>query len=199
MKNATNAIVDDNIAAQLQANTSCSHPGRKTLLYVDKTTGNTVLRCGGSYSSNSTGFAEIQCPAGYYCPNSTTRVLCPEGSSCRQGSTSPQSCPLLTDCAPGSPVPKAQGLVVVIVMVVVGFGMLLLYLLSNKPLMKRIIFLIKRTLGRHRNRSSSLEALAEQEVQFFINDKWTNENDKSPRAKEKLEKVQKDAFTTVFH
>ncbi|EDO28375.1 predicted protein, partial [Nematostella vectensis] len=69
------------------------------------------------------------CKQGYYCANVTERVICPKGSFCREGSTTPEPCPLLASCEEGvsAPVIMTAGIallvliLVIAIVIVVGF------------------------------------------------------------------------------
>jgi ABC-type multidrug transport system ATPase subunit len=49
------------------------------------------------------------CDPGWYCPNASVAVECPEGSFCKGGNVWPQQCPGLTGCPAGSAVPTVYG------------------------------------------------------------------------------------------
>jgi ABC-type multidrug transport system ATPase subunit len=49
------------------------------------------------------------CPAGYFCPLSTTKVQCPDGYYCKSGFEIPAPCPLLGICSTSSSDPNAPG------------------------------------------------------------------------------------------
>ena len=59
-----------------------------------------LIGCGGAHK------AETFCPAGSYCPNSTTREICPKGYSCREGVSEPHPCSFLQACPRGSESPQ---------------------------------------------------------------------------------------------
>ena len=56
----------------------------------------------GYYCPEGTGSRPRICPGGHYCPNSTSKVLCPEGTFCWPGSDRYQECPSLMFCPPGT-------------------------------------------------------------------------------------------------
>lgn len=51
------------------------------------------------------GSGSMYCPAGNYCPNTTSQILCPRGYFCRQGSEQPKRCPPGSFCKSGTEVP----------------------------------------------------------------------------------------------
>lgn len=51
------------------------------------------------------GSGNLYCPPGYYCPNTTHAIQCPQGRFCRQGTSSPERCPPGALCGPGTDVP----------------------------------------------------------------------------------------------
>jgi hypothetical protein len=45
------------------------------------------------------------CPRGHYCPDTITMKPCEEGFFCREGSSEPRACPVLTTCGPRTSAP----------------------------------------------------------------------------------------------
>ncbi len=58
-------------------------------------------------------FEPIVCPAGFYCPNFTTMIPCPEDTYCLRGSTAPLDCPPMSVCPPQTEIRRFYGGVVV--------------------------------------------------------------------------------------
>ncbi len=50
------------------------------------------------------------CSGGFYCPNITTQLECPEGYYCKPQSIAPLKCGILTSCPARTTVPKWSGL-----------------------------------------------------------------------------------------
>ncbi|KAG2499694.1 hypothetical protein HYH03_002629 [Edaphochlamys debaryana] len=71
------------------------------------------------------------CEAGYYCPDSSTRLVCPKGYFCKAQSTAPWKCTYLTNCPEGTTVPKLSYMALVIAGVVI-VGIPLIYLLLTQ-------------------------------------------------------------------
>jgi len=53
-------------------------------------------------SSYSAVAADLPCPAGFWCPNTYTQLVCPPSYYCARGSQYPTSCPVLAYCPTGS-------------------------------------------------------------------------------------------------
>lgn len=58
--------------------------------------------------------------AGYYCPNTSTKIVCPKGYYCKPQSTQPWKCTLLAPCPEGTDVPRLSYMAVVIAAIVVS-------------------------------------------------------------------------------
>lgn len=54
------------------------------------------------------GSGNMYCPKRYFCPNTTTKIACPRGHYCKQGSTAPQPCPLGSFCPDKTEVPLSN-------------------------------------------------------------------------------------------
>ncbi len=61
------------------------------------------------------------CAAGYYCPNSSSQIICPKGHFCKAQSTVPWPCTILTSCPEGTHVPSLSWMALVIAGIVVSW------------------------------------------------------------------------------
>eukprot|EP00884_Botryococcus_braunii_P009426 jgi/Botrbrau1/18485/Bobra.0072s0065.1 len=56
----------------------------------------------GNYCPAGSETLDTPCEAGYFCPNSSTKILCPAGKFCKYSSRQPRNCPWLAHCKPGA-------------------------------------------------------------------------------------------------
>ena len=188
------SLLDDVLADELNANTTCSHSGRRRLAYIDQN-GEAVVRCGGPFTSNETQFVEIQCPEGSYCPNTTTRLTCPSGTFCRAGTTAPQSCTFLTDCPEGSVVPTTRGEIGLIIAVILATQILILYFLAQRTLLLKLIASAKMKLMGNMRSTPTLDLFVARQVQLVVFDQWVESNNPSAETSTcQLETVADDAL-----
>lgn len=54
------------------------------------------------------GSGNMYCPKRYFCPNTTTKLACPRGHYCKQGSVAPQPCPIGSFCPEKTEVPLSN-------------------------------------------------------------------------------------------
>ncbi|KAJ3015720.1 UNVERIFIED_CONTAM: hypothetical protein HDU68_012591 [Siphonaria sp. JEL0065] len=72
-------------------------------------------------------YEPMACPAGFYCPTYNEVKVCPEGSFCLSGSSSPTSCQFLSHCPTGSIVEKHPGTIIVVGLVDLAVFIIFLY------------------------------------------------------------------------
>jgi len=106
-------------------------------IYVERARVGSCLGCDaehlgpGYYCQNNQA---LLCPNGYYCPNYTHKVICPEGSWCKSGFVHPMDCSPLITCPEGS---ESQ-------MAGFGFVALLIWLFSSCSMITCCIKIRKR-------------------------------------------------------
>ena len=76
----------------------------------------------------------VACPASYYCPDYSTKILCPAGHSCRSGSFAPTRCNALAMCpaGTGAPLDFSLCLLMFATLVVWGIGYYLLFTVRDR-------------------------------------------------------------------
>mmetsp|Transcript_12317 Transcript_12317/g.26589 ORF Transcript_12317/g.26589 Transcript_12317/m.26589 type:complete len:1041 (+) Transcript_12317:146-3268(+) len=72
------------------------------------------------------------CPAGYYCPNTTTKIICPDEHYCKTGSAAPWNCSFFSVCDAGSDSPRVTytaviGIVIILFAIYVGYVLIFLW------------------------------------------------------------------------
>ncbi|KAJ3021152.1 UNVERIFIED_CONTAM: hypothetical protein HDU68_009782 [Siphonaria sp. JEL0065] len=72
-------------------------------------------------------YEPMACPAGFYCPAYNEVKVCPEGSFCLSGSSSPTFCQFLSHCPIGSIVEKHPGTIIVVGLVDLAVFIIFLY------------------------------------------------------------------------
>lgn len=77
---------------------------------------------------------EVFCPAGYYCPTTTSKLRCDSGHYCRMGSTSKNPCFKLTSCKANSANLHAFGIMVICGVVII---LIIIYNCSDQILTTR--------------------------------------------------------------
>lgn len=84
----------------LEENPMLIMPTKPTTIYESVYMRGTVL--GGNHCAGNETSPQTPCPAGYYCPDTSTSIICPSGYYCKQGSLEPAKCPALASCPAGS-------------------------------------------------------------------------------------------------
>lgn len=63
----------------------------------------------GNYCPANSTAPSAACSGGFYCPNASIAIRCPEGSFCKSGSIRPRECPVMTECPDGASEPVMFG------------------------------------------------------------------------------------------
>lgn len=71
------------------------------------------------------------CDGGYYCPDASIAIKCPQGYFCKPQSLSPQKCHALMMCPPGTSTPRWSALAFVIIAIIVGSLPVMYYVLDK--------------------------------------------------------------------
>eukprot|EP00117_Sycon_ciliatum_P010805 scpid33528/ scgid12552/ ABC transporter G family member 24; Probable white-brown complex homolog protein 25 len=92
------------------------------------------ITCGGPAGLDQ----HVICKEGFYCPNISMKIPCPEGSYCRSGRISPQPCPILSRCKRGSsaPIENSLGLSLIFDLVLIFLVILFVLALRYKEKLK---------------------------------------------------------------
>ncbi|CAB4034314.1 ABC transporter G family member 24, partial [Paramuricea clavata] len=77
-------------------------------------------------------FYPERCLEGYYCPNTTTRLGCPAGHFCRQGSQQPVKCMAISSCGEGEVSPNTLYVGLIINSCLLGAFFLVLLYFNNR-------------------------------------------------------------------
>jgi ABC-type multidrug transport system ATPase subunit len=107
-----------------------------------------AFRCPGDHNSKSeatctgqdylnnnqykTEFKSDHCPAGVYCPTSTSSKICPEGYYCTSKTTSPQECGSGVICRIGARFPISWLLATVAILMVIVYQVIATYMCGRK-------------------------------------------------------------------
>ncbi len=72
-----------------------------------------LTRLGSKYCAAQGQFEPELCAPGYYCPDPSQQIICPEGTYCIRGSSEPRPCPPMSICPEGTEIRRYYGGVVI--------------------------------------------------------------------------------------
>ena len=108
-----------------------------------------ITRLKSEYCETQGPFEPQLCKPGFFCPNASLQLPCPEGSYCIRGSFTPTTCPLLSHCPPGTEMRLFFGGIVVCLLIDAIMVALFLYVRykAEPAFAQRRLALMRRRFG----------------------------------------------------
>lgn len=109
-----------------------------------------LMRADNEYCPPQGWYEPVPCGKGFYCPNASTRLVCPAGSWCPFGSVAPRTCGPLSRCPEGSAIDHQ-----------IGDALLMMFVVDVLALVAYLVW------RRHRNQPTSVVPMANPEQEMI--------------------------------